>query len=490
LHQDSKWAIYEKFYSSGMDDANMFQLGLCHLMGFGIPHDPLQGLVAMSIASSETSPTSPIAAVYNRMFDSSIDRGNGQSWQNCLQNVLNESYFSARVRAFQMHVVGLVESGELSNLTSQYEGVDPLLLACLGDLQVLERRDLVNLTDHHNRTALHYACMGGHKGSVQAVLHEERGSELKIARDRDGCTPLHWLIMFDKGDIHEVAGLLVDAQNINATCGAQKLLHHCLTLKGSPLHWAVLTRNEPAIHVLLALGADIELSYDRRTPLDLAVEFHLFEIVKLLLAEGASLTSGSGFGRTSMHLFVGNVSVVQRRLIHGLDFKRAADLTLKVLQRYGDINSRDNYLNTPLHRAVASPFERGDLYIIELLLKNGASRNAQNDDKNTSLHLALWLAWCDKPNHNDIIALLISEDFGEDIDPNLRDLEGCTAFLLGCAFHLSEIVTLFLDRFGKKEVMMARNYKGENGISIRSKAYQLDEWIKALPRKGLGILPE
>jgi len=506
LQTDSKRAIYKKFISLCLDDSddlrnNLFQLGLCHMMGFGIPYDLARGSMCLAIASSQTIPTSPIAAMYDRMFASSNDRSvttNGQSWQNSLQNVPNNSYFSARVRAFQKHVVGLGESGELS-MTTQYEGVDPLLLPCLGDMQALECHDLVNMTDHHNRTALHYACMGGHKASVRAVLHEKGGSELKIATDRDGCTPLHWLIMFDDRDIHEVALLLVDAKNINATCGAQKLLHHCLTLKGSPLHWAVLTRNEPAIHALLELGADIELSHDCRTPLDLAVEFHLFEIVELLLKHGASFKSGSGFGRTSMHLFAGNVSVVQRRLIHNWDFKRAAARTLQKLQNYGeDINSQDDYFNTPLHRAVASPFERGNLYIIELLLENGASRNAQNKDKDTSLHVALRLAWCDKPNDSDIVALLLRDFLAneEDVDPNIRDLDGCTPLLLASAHFLSDIKMLFLDRFGERLDFLARTYRGENFLDIGINSnrqpiivQQLDEWIKALPGKGLGKLP-
>jgi ankyrin repeat protein len=307
--------------------------------------------------------------------------------------------------------------------------------------------------------------------------------------------------MFNDEDIDDVGHLLVDAKNINATCSAQEFPHHSLTLKGTPLHWAVLTRNKCCVQVLLQLGADIELAYDDRTALDLAVEFHLFDIVEVLLSNGASFESGSGFGRKSTHLIAGNASILQRRLIHSSDYKRAAALTLKKLEIYGgDIDARDDFLNTPLHRAVASPLERCDLYVIRLLLGSGADRNAQNSDGDTILHIGLRLAWCDRPNDLDVMKLLLDRDVGlaaADINPNLRDSDGFTPFHLLVAQKLSsEHINLFLGSFpeGKGDIVMAKTRTGENfpdlmGGTIEHLLYSTQSYVKSMKGKGLGVLP-
>lgn len=481
-----------------MDKYNLFQLGLCHLMGCGISVCLPKAQLSIQMAAPDAHAASTVAALGDRLFATANDRvvtTDGQEWQNVLQGVSNEGYFSARVRAFQKYIVGLAISGEHSRLTSDFEGAHLFLRAFLSNLRTIGSRDLLDLKDQRGRTTLHYACMGAHKDVVRLVL-EEGGEKLKTAKDKDGCTPLHLLVMFSDEDINDVANLLVDADNIDATSGVQELPHHSLTLKGTPLHWAVLTRNKHAVRVLLELEANIEACYDDRTPLDLAVEFHLYDIVDILLSHGASFESGSGFGRKSMHLIAGNASIVQRRLIHGWDFKRAAALTLKRLEMYGcDINSRDEFMNTPLHRAVASPFERGDLYIIKLLLGNGTDRNAQNDDGDCILHLALKLAWCDKPNDKDIMRLLVDPDLSAsdiDIDPNLRDSEGLTPLLLsgflGVADHLRLLATV------KGIDLLARNNNGKSFIEIAgdgsggSFSY-LHAYLQGMERKGLGALP-
>jgi hypothetical protein len=63
-----------------------------------------------------------------------------------------------------------------------------------------------------------------------------------------------------------------------------------------------------------------------------------------------------------MHYIAGKAPILRRRLIYGRAYKPAAINSIRGLEAFGcDVNARDKFNNTPLHKCVASPLERGDL---------------------------------------------------------------------------------------------------------------------------------
>jgi ankyrin repeat protein len=194
---------------------------------------------------------------------------------------------------------------------------------------------------------------------------------------------------------------------------------HFLWLRGPPIHWAVSCRNRTAVQCVLKHGANIDEEYQGYTALAKAVELHTPEIVHVLLENGAQFRWIGEFGRSAMHFIAGNASIIKRRVLHGTrhgrnqDLKKAVRDTICKLEFFGSsINSTDKFGNTPLHKAVASPLERGDtddLYVVRALIQNDTNRNAQNNEGDTILHLAMKSYWCDRPNHLDLFKLLLDD---------------------------------------------------------------------------------
>lgn len=466
------------------------------------------------------------------MLASRILNRSSQAWEHSLENLQTEIYYSSRIRAYQKYLTTTLRSSSCTtppktftnldelreyihvggpigvvtctaaNQKSDLEVFDTLHLASLvGDVDfvelLLEKGASLDSRDPNGRTALHFACMGGHLELVHLFVGK-LGADTTI-QDSYGCIPLHWLIMFSDAEIEEMGGLLANPRNIDATSSRYDLPTHNLALTGSPLHWAVVSRNREATRTLLHFGADINLLYGNRTALDLAVELHLYEIVELLLSQNASFESGSGFGRSSSHLIAGNTSIYHRQLIHGWhhDCQHAVASTVQVLKKYGcNIDSRDAFLNTPLHRAVASPFERGDFYVIKCLLVNGANRNAQNCDGDTPLHLAIKLAWSDKPNHKKLVDLLVDRTLlpdGAQIGPNIRDNNGRPPLLLLVLFRHIDLMGSLKTIEGFD--LLVKDADGNGFLDIHSSNTIENSFtsyrnvIKGLSEKGLGKLP-
>jgi hypothetical protein len=103
LQYDIKKRMADMFLSLGVysqaDDNtsqyDMFQYGLCCLVGFGSSPDSIRAKLSLSMAASNTSPTSPVNALVDRFLatvgDNSEVFKEGQSWQCLIGNKTNEA---------------------------------------------------------------------------------------------------------------------------------------------------------------------------------------------------------------------------------------------------------------------------------------------------------------------------------------------------------------------------------------------------------------
>ena len=115
------------------------------------------------------------------------------------------------------------------------------------------------------------------------------------------------------------------------------------------------------------------LAKNSRTPLHFACSWGRFEIVRLLLDNGAKANGKTDSGETPLHAAANGKYGSQE------DGVRVAKL---LLARGVDANIRDNDERTPLH--VASGY--GKLEIVRLLLDHGANVDAMDAVGQTPLH--------------------------------------------------------------------------------------------------------
>ncbi|OGV39095.1 MAG: hypothetical protein A2020_13445 [Lentisphaerae bacterium GWF2_45_14] len=93
--------------------------------------------------------------------------------------------------------------------------------------------------------------------------------------------------------------------------------------------------------------------------------------------------------------------------------KESSDDVAEILKTTTDINKKDQFGRTALHRAV----NRGDLEIVEMIIAKGADVNAKDIKGETPLHAAAW------KENEDIIRFLIENK----ADPNIINAYGQTA---------------------------------------------------------------
>jgi hypothetical protein len=188
--------------------------------------------------------------------------------------------------------------GGLFDVAAGFVGADSTFSAQLKVVQFLKavvKFEGTSEIDKPNRlgeTPLLVACRCGQSLAVRYLLH--LGANPRLA-DNAGITPLHWLSLFEDGEMRGISQLLSDAGAVvdAVTTSVLDLPEHCLNFQPgcTPLHYAVGMRSLAAVKTLLSFGAnpfsEAELSFAfhgyRLTPLHFAVCLHFHEIVEELL---------------------------------------------------------------------------------------------------------------------------------------------------------------------------------------------------------------
>jgi ankyrin repeat protein len=217
--------------------------------------------------------------------------------------------------------------------------------------------------------------------------------------------PLHWLVIFPYKEAKILLDLLIynstsiqDQQRgicrtaLNASCVQMvNLPEYCMDLFGTPLHFAVRCGFKNLVSDLIRYGADVNKRWEARLvptsdgrsvrypsfgPLDIAVTYHLADIVQLLLETNATTYGGDVDWKYSPFHMIGQKTIPFARFVmHGSHFRTAATRTIHALHGWGlDINSHDSLGQTPL--LCAAQCHDIDDYILEELLKAGARANA------------------------------------------------------------------------------------------------------------------
>jgi ankyrin repeat protein len=401
------------------------QLALCYHIGFGVRpnRESTFDYLNLSVQGNETS-----RAIYRRaasvLKSETHDQALVLDYQTDTDKKLeayesSTNYFSTRIRLY--HQSASPNNASASKPVAQSERLSLGTFIDMDDLdQLCQALEKFDFSQADVSAALTRACQDGN-----AELALKLCSYCKtFVLNADEPNPLHWLIMFDDETVGRVSYALVSGSHgqpgpcqlyINAApkAGRGIFFHpeHCMELFGTPMHWAVRTRNLKLVLILEELGADINIRWSgsqrfstdvprpalpNLSPLDIAVAFHLSEITAELLDLGAERSGGSFEEIHSAFLCIGQAfALLSRYIIHGEGSRQAIRDTIKVLVENGfDICETDSNGYDPILVALRDSNCEG--YIIEELIAAGArlDRSTFDDQSNAAILIAQNSASC------------------------------------------------------------------------------------------------
>ena len=231
-----------------------------------------------------------------------------------------------------------------------------------------------------SQTGLYLACAQGDYGKVTQLTSAPIDASFVSKPFDISC--LHWLFVFKRAQIEDVAKRLLTAGSRLESCTTTpmegKVRRHIPSEHfpfhwpiGTPLHWACFTHCWTAMSVLLDLGADVDALDDpsddqAQTPLAMAMYRGDSEVVKFLLNRGANPQRVDGKGRNPLHMLA--LDYAQNRLFplsktmmwrcyhreettHLTEVRRCVAAVVKA---GGDIECRRSNGQTPLLDALES----------------------------------------------------------------------------------------------------------------------------------------
>ena len=194
---------------------------------------------------------------------------------------------------------------------------------------------------------------------------------------------------------------------------------------GSALVEAVEANDIDRVCVLLREGADVNRTYQARSPLCVAAQEGHTSLVDILLATNACLLDQPDQSDNIWH----------RHAVHYAAVRGHVDIVQKLIKSGVDINTRDADNRTPLHWAATS----GWVNVAEFLIANGASVNIVQKDGFSALHAATCLG------HMHMCRYLLAEG----CEVNRTDRDGWSPLHMATCYGHPEVVRLFLSSGAK-----------------------------------------
>ncbi|KKO98858.1 hypothetical protein THAR02_09045 [Trichoderma harzianum] len=347
-------------------------------------------------------------------------------------------------------------------LVQNSEGVIPLHQAVgrgnldVAQLLISQDADQKNIRDTSSQTPLHTAAIGGQAKTLQLLL--DHGVDISVV-DEDGCTPLisasffgftevvrillRWGSDINVQGLRGMTALALATQN-GHTKTAELLLQHGAdtTLVDNIVGWTALLHAAyygyvDIFRALLTYGADINFTDpDGYDVLLSATEGGQTSVIKVLLEHGIDVSTsrprkaGTPLGMAIRH---GHYEVVELLLNNGASYNAVFEtdwLPLTLASSEGQVNIAKLFLGlgadinestsdglTPLVKAIW----KNKVDMVQFLLENGADPLIADNSGSTALKAAIHMVEDDtglKPlhlaahyGHVDIIKLLLEKGF-------------------------------------------------------------------------------
>lgn len=208
---------------------------------------------------------------------------------------------------------------------------------------LVEKGEAIDATDIGGNTPLHVAINKGHRDIALLLL--TLGADPNIANNEQH-TPLHEACR--QGFVDVVKVLVTKGAPINVTD----------SYGHTSLHFAIFNGHSDLALLLLTLGADPNVGECQQPLLHLTCRTGLIDVVRALLAKGASIDAADHRGCTPLHLAIKHIHV---------------NLSLLLLDLGANPNTANHRQQTPLHEACRVV---GLIEVVRALLAKGASVSA------------------------------------------------------------------------------------------------------------------
>lgn len=335
------------------------------------------------------------------------------------------------------------------------------------------------------QSAIAMACYAGQHGTVRLLL--DRGAKVSLDEnsaflvseitERDLLSRLLDAVGNDTFKGERGTNLLT-----SVVAGGNKMVAELLIARGVQLDILSacrLGRTEDVrrlIEATPALVNVVQTDYPRMTPIELAVQFGHIDIVKLLIANGARLSSASTGGDSLAHRAAeyGHLNVLQLLLKSGFSLDR-----------------RDDTGSTLLHAAASGSQPE----IASFLISKGVDVNADNFNRASPLHVVGESRWWNSDNEDTEIKLRqtvataqILLDAGADV--RVRDKYENTPLHDAASRGLEGVAELLLAHGAEVNAQDFRNNtplgKAERSLGGNFSARDLEP-LAALLRKNGGV---
>lgn len=313
----------------------------------------------------------------------------------------------------------LLSSGATPTITDNMQLSPMYHAASMGHIEViielLKHRPIADYITHPQTTPLAMAAGNGHIPAMKVLL--DAGEDINVISPADGTTVLHYMALEGRTDVTEFlvnSGASLNAKDIN---------------QRTPLHFAAEKGHAEIIKLLLRAGADVDSGDDQLlTPLHHAIRAKQLASVAALIEGGANVNARTSIMMTPLHSAAGNLNEEMVQLLINAN----AEVNAIMVEGYAPLHTAlyyrgSRFVNsfsqqTPFAEDVA--FTDG-LFIIELLLKNGARTDLQLDNGYYAFHLAIW--------HADVESVKLLMDAGATLqvkDPAGKTLPEFTAGIM------------------------------------------------------------
>ncbi|TRX93641.1 hypothetical protein FHL15_005613 [Xylaria flabelliformis] len=365
-------------------------------------------------------------------------------------------------------------------------------------------------TDHYGNTALHIAAKGGHSRTIEVMLKNPKCAKLFLVNNpkrTDGMTPLHlaaktghaevikvllryhdypdsrdkkgWTALHHaarRGYLNCVDELLLHKSDTNMEAeGGETALHMAakyghlsvirrLVSQNKDTLWIRDGNSTMALDLIVARGALKEVKqfvrmledvcgkdFERQgTPLHTAAVHRHMENLRFLLDKGWKCNQRESDGSTPLH------EAVRSGFLEGVECLLEDIIGC-------DVNSVDQYGNSPLHYAQ-------QLSVVQILLHAGAKNDEKNREGETPSFLAAW------HGREDIL----QELFNSNPKPDIGTMDNGQWTLLHAAYDSPQIIEMLLKRGANPDV------QSEGGITPLSLALErgCPETAKILIKSG------
>jgi len=346
----------------------------------------------------------------------------------------------------------LVEQGADIEIRDNKERT-PLYVAVadrrLGIAEFLVEKDAdVNAKDFEGNTPLHVAAGWGSTGDdLLAELLIENGADVNVKNNQGNVPISHYpriaKLLMEKGGnqdltVKDISGLTLgyhllrsasqnnDSEEIIRLLSKGVDINEGCKVHGAALHWAIDAGSLEAAETLIKNGADVN------GELEHAIEYirpNGFKSVELLVENGANFNEENSKGTPYVYQAAirDRLEIVYYLIKKGADIKNGTDIRVK--EPFGSFDFDFDYDFLSFIRGIKH-FE-----LIKRLIENGANLNAEDEDGNPLLHVAIV--------HNDFEGFRFLIKNGAKIDK--VNINGDTPLHMAATGGLFEVAELLIE---------------------------------------------